>query len=170
MTDEKNPVGRPTNYTQELANEICEAIATSPDGLRKLCAANPHWPDRKTIWRWMFKHEEFSRQYARAKEFQVDCLAEEALEVAFDGSRDTYTDDNGKERCDHEWIGRSRLIVDTIKWQASKLKSSKYGDKVQATLTGKDGEPFSFSTNKEEVGALIDERISKMTEKAKEKA
>lgn len=125
--------GRPTEYNEELAEEICEAIATTDLGLGALCKLNPHWPEERSIRRWIYRHPFFSHAYARAKECQMDNLVEEALEIARNGSRDTYIDDNGKEKCDHEWVQRSRLIVDTIKWTACKLKAKKYGDKLQVS-------------------------------------
>lgn len=32
--------GRPSKFTQELADKICETIATSSKGLRAICAEN----------------------------------------------------------------------------------------------------------------------------------
>jgi hypothetical protein len=126
-----NPVGRPTSYNKELGDEICLAISTSVDGLRKLTAKYPHFPTISTICEWVIKNPEFSVQYARARAFQADFQADWAMEVALDGSNDTIIDENGNERCNHEWISRSRLIVDTIKWRASKLVPKVYGDKLE---------------------------------------
>ena len=82
---------------------------------------------------------EFSDQYARAREAQADKLAEEALQIADDGRSDTYVDGDGNVKTDTEVIQRSKLRVDTRKWLASKMAPKKYGDKVQAELTGAGG-------------------------------
>jgi hypothetical protein len=116
-------------YSEEIAEEICTEIATSTSGLEKLCKQNPHWPVRANIYKWCYMHPHFRDKYAQAKAMQVDWLAEEALEIAYNGSKDTYIDEKNKERCDHEWVNRSRLKVDTIKWYASKLAPKIYNDR-----------------------------------------
>jgi len=57
------------------------------------------------------------------------------LEVADDGRNDTYTDEDGNIRTDHDVIARSRLRVDTRKWLLSKALPKIYGDKIEATHT-----------------------------------
>ncbi len=116
-------------YSDEIADEICKTISTSHYGLHKLCQLNDHWPRAQNIYEWMFAHPSFRDNYARAKANQVECLIDDALNSASDGSKDTYIDDRGNERCDHEWVQRSRLKVDTIKWLASKLAPKLYGDR-----------------------------------------
>jgi hypothetical protein len=69
-------------------------------------------------------------------------MAEEILEIADDGTNDTYKDDNGNERTDQEVIGRSRLRVDARKWLLAKMLPKKYGDKIQQEVSGPDGEPL----------------------------
>lgn len=133
-------LGRPTDYNDEIAKEICRTLATSTDGITKLCNTIDHWPAKKTIYEWTYNNEDFRNRYARAKAFQVEWLVEAALEIAFDGSNDTYIDDKGKNKCDHEWVQRSRLKVDTIKWIASKLAPKLYGDKVVASSEPNDDE------------------------------
>lgn len=128
-------MGRPTKYTQELADSICEAISTTSKGLRAICAENNI--TTFTILKWLNENAEFSTQYARAKEAQADVLAEEILEIADDTSKDQMTiKKNGKNEVveNSEWINRSRLRVDARKWIASKLKPKKYGDKTETTI------------------------------------
>lgn len=124
-------VGRPTDYNDEIANEILETISSTPKSVRQLCREKENWPERVTIYRWTLKHKEFGSQYAQAKARQVDWFVEEALDIAYDGSLDTYIDEKGNARCDNEWVQRSRLKVDTLKWYASKLAPRVYGEKIQ---------------------------------------
>lgn len=130
-----NKGGAPSSYNKKIGDEICEAIATSRYGLRKICKDNPHLPTKSTIYRWAFENAEFRDQYARAKAFQVEWLVESAIEISEDSSKDTYIDDNGNEKCNNEWIARSRLRVDTIKWISSKLAPKIYGDKIETHQT-----------------------------------
>lgn len=124
-------IGRPTDYTPALAEEICETIACSEMGLKKLCNEHQHWPDKKTILKWVIKYPEFSHQYARAKALQIEAIVDEVLEIADDKSQDSIVDDDGKVSYDHEHINRSRLRIDTRKWLASKLAPKIYGDKIK---------------------------------------
>lgn len=130
---EKNKVGRPTIYTRELAQEICDAIASDSKGLKTLCKENVHWPHRNNIYKWLRKYPDFRCMYVQSKEDQIETLVDEILEIADDISHDTVTkiDDKGveKEVYNSEWVNRSRLRIDTRKWLASKLVPRLYGDK-----------------------------------------
>ena len=44
-------VGRPSKYTPELAQEICDAVASSTLSMKELCSAHEHWPVYENIWR-----------------------------------------------------------------------------------------------------------------------
>jgi hypothetical protein len=127
-----NPVGRPTKYTPELAEEICDAIACDSKGLRRLCNENQHWPARNNIYHWIKKYPDFRTRYAQAKEHQIESFIDEILEIADDTSNDTVikTNKDGQEYevCNSEWINRSRLRVDTRKWLAAKLCPKIYGE------------------------------------------
>jgi hypothetical protein len=114
------PAGAPTTYNEDIATEICTLIAEG-NSLRKI-AAMEGMPTLRTIMNWLNRHDEFVQQYARAKESQADAYEELMLEVA---------------RTEKD-VQRARLIVDTMKWTASKLKPKKYGDKVDYTTNGKD--------------------------------
>lgn len=146
MSEDEKKVGRPTVYTQELAEEICEEISCTDDSLEELCQRNPHWPDRRTIYRWRRKHPEFCHLYAQAKIDQIEVLVDKADDIAKDKRYDSELSDDGNERPNHEWINRSRLRVDLIKWKAAKLMPKLYGDKIQAEHSGKDGKPIQFES------------------------
>lgn len=131
-------MGRPSKYSDELADKICEEIASSNKGLAFIC--NELKINVVTVFRWINDDEEFRNNYARAREAQADFLADEILSIADDSSRDTKTvitkGGEPMEVEDTEWTNRSKLRVDARKWIASKLKPKKYGDKIEATLSG----------------------------------
>jgi hypothetical protein len=117
--------GRPTDCTDAMMSEICDTIGSSHLGLPTLCSINAHWPKYQTIFRWISENRNgFSDMYAKAKESQADFLTESILVVI--DKPETYIDDNGQERND---VGMLRLKVDAFKWQASKLRPKKWGDK-----------------------------------------
>ena len=128
--------GRPTRYTPKVAADICTRLAEG-ESLRAICRDGA-MPALRTVMGWLFdgEHEEFSQQYASAREVQAEVWADEIVSIADDSSSDVTTDKDGKEIVNHEHIQRSRLRVDTRKWVASKLLPKRYGDKIQHTGEG----------------------------------
>lgn len=102
---------------------ICDRIAQC-EPLHKI--AEVAGVSKGTLIVWL---ADFPDQYARAREAQADRFAEEILEIADDGSNDTYQTDNG-EQVNHDVIARSKLRVDARKWLASKMAPKKYGEKI----------------------------------------
>lgn len=132
--------GRPSEYTQEIADRICAQLAEGIS-LRTVCLGD-EMPDKATVFRWLRTNKDFCDQYARAKEESTDALAEEIIDISDDGTNDwmTITTAGGfeKEVVNHEVVNRSKLRVDTRKWIMSKMKPKKYGDKIDMTTNGKD--------------------------------
>jgi len=75
----------------------------------------------------------YPEQYASAHIARADTFADEILQIADDGSNDTYQTDDG-EVTNHDVIARSRLRVDARKWLASKMAPKKYGDKLDVVV------------------------------------
>lgn len=141
--------GRPSDYTPEMAAEICSRIA---DGMsvREMCTADD-MPDKKTVFRWLGVHEEFRHQYALACDARAEHMADEILDIADNGENDWMERTNGDGEnvgwtTNGEAIQRSKLRVDTRKWLLSKLQPKKYGDKVTQEHLGPNGGPVIFKT------------------------
>ena len=137
--DKKPKIGRPGLFTPELSVMICERIATSSLSMVNICKELNM--SVGTVIMWLTEThrnyiESFAKDYARAKEMQADWLADEIIQIADDGTNDTYTDSEGRERTNFDNIQRSRLRVDARKWVASKLKPKKWGDKLDVTSDG----------------------------------
>jgi len=126
----KHPGGRPSEYTEEMAKKICRAISTHPMGIRRICNLYPEFPSPCTIFEWRLDHAEFAEWYARAKQEQAEIMFDDMLDVALDGTSDWYTDSMGRKRVDNECVQRSKLIVDTYKYQCERLAPTKYGIKT----------------------------------------
>lgn len=138
------PAGRPTDYTQETADIICERLADG-ESLRTICD-DEDMPARSTVFRWLSLHKEFSDQYARAKEVQAEVLADELISIADDGRNDWMErkNEDGENigwRENGEALRRSALRIDTRKWVAAKLLPKKYGEKI-AVGGSKDMDPI----------------------------
>lgn len=131
-------VGRPTNYSQKLADEICHQLAQGLS-LRTVCKSE-EMPAISTVFNWFRTKKGFVEQYARAKQESADAMAEEILDIADDGSNDFMVITKGNKEYEvenKEVTNRSRLRVDTRKWIMSKMKPKKYGDKLDVTSNGK---------------------------------
>lgn len=122
--------GRPTRYSAAIGQEICDAIASSSKGTKRLCEDNSHWPCQDTLFTWLKKYPEFSEQYAQAKICQIELLVDEILEISDDASQDQYVNELGVLVPNSPAINRARLKVDTRKWLASKLVPKVYGNKI----------------------------------------
>jgi len=142
-TKQEVKVGRPSLYTQELADEICALLAEGKS-IRTICGLetekNHRFPCKSTIFNWLRTNKEFLAQYTRAKEESADALVDEMLDIADDGSNDLMTITKGNTEYEvenKEVTNRSRLRVDTRKWIAARLKPKRFGDKVDVTSDGK---------------------------------
>ena len=133
----KHTPGRPTVYSDKLAELICDRLAEG-ESLRAICR-DEAMPSTTTVKRWLRKDEEFRAQYVRAREDQAEHYLDEIIEIADDDSQDTSYGDSGP-KANTEWISRSKLRVDTRKWAMSKLAPKKYGDKM--ALTDGEGKPL----------------------------
>lgn len=114
-----------STFTQEIADRICERISDGED-LRAICT-DADMPGRSTVFRWLAANEDFAKQYALARELQGDALADDMLGVARKSAK-TKTE-----------VAARRLLLDTMKWRAAKLRPKVYGDKLELGGTGAGG-------------------------------
>ncbi len=131
--------GRPSIYSKELSNIICDRLILG-ESLRSICRDDA-MPNLSTVVDWIKSNNEFSAQYATARELQAELIIDEILDIADDSSKDVVNTDLGKI-VDQEVIQRARLRVDTRKWLIGKMYPKKYGEKITQEITGKDGKPI----------------------------
>lgn len=105
--------GRSSAYSEEVAGTICMEIMAGKS-LRLVCAMEG-MPAASTVYSWLRQYPSFVEQYTHAREVQADILSDEIIEIA-----DSETDPN-----------RARVMIDTRKWLASKLRPKKYGDRMR---------------------------------------
>ncbi len=134
----KHAGGRPTDYTQELADSICHLLSEGKS-LRTVCLSE-EMPDASTVFRWIRTNDEFQKQYARAKEESADAMFEEITDL---GDQAIRLSQEVKGPGANAVVQAVRLKADNLKWQASKMKPKKYGDKVDVTT---DGEKITGNT------------------------
>lgn len=110
--------GRPTDYTIEKAELICDLIAEGKT-LVHICALD-NFPRYSTVCRWLDVHKEFQDKYTRARQLQADYFADETVVIS-----DTEPDPQV-----------AKVRIDARKWHASKTAAKKYGDKIQQEHSG----------------------------------
>lgn len=119
----KRPRGRPTTYTQEIADEICRRLAEG-ETLRAIC--RDMGLAIGTVLGWVRDDRDgFAERYARARDIGYEVMADELIDIADGGSDD--------------WQ-RDRLRVDARKWLLAKALPKRYGDRV--TLAGDETAPL----------------------------
>lgn len=139
----KKSVGRPTKYTEELADDICERIAKG-ESLMQICDSGT--VDYSTVCRWLGERTTFHDKYAQARETQADFYADDIVRISDETSVEARHD--GEEvtlDLSSTAVARNRLRVDARKWYASKLAPKKYGDKT--TLAGDPENPMKVDVS-----------------------
>lgn len=128
----KKDKGRPSDYTKELGDAICEQLA---DGISlRTVLLGKGMPAGSTVFRWMRENEDFRKQYEAAKEESADALLEDMFDIADKSIEEAKKGDAKRAGAK---VAAHRLAVDTRKWAASKLKPKRYGDKLDLTSDGK---------------------------------
>lgn len=121
-------MGRPTDYSPEIADRFCDAIA---EGASISRACEPEdMPCDRTIYRWLASNDAFCQKYTRAREIRADFRAEEIVAIA--------------DCASPEDVQVARLRVDARKWLMGKESAKKYGDKT--TLAGDPDAPVVIAT------------------------
>jgi len=126
-------MGRPTIYTQAMADEICKRLA-SGNSLRSICEGKPrfdplvdedhhsHLPDISTVLSWALNPDHpFSNQYEKARASQAEYFTDEMRDLP-----EIYPTNTAM----------ARLVADNTKWISSRLLSGRYGDRVTTELVG----------------------------------
>jgi len=106
-------VGRPSEYSEEEGQQICEWIQDG-ESLQKYCEVTNRKP--ATIYRWLMRDEKFRAAYAHAMENRADTLVDQMLGIA-DGCLPTSM----------EAVKKAELQINTRKWCAERMRPSKWG-------------------------------------------
>lgn len=123
----------PHLYSPELGERICDLTAAGVT-MTKLCTLEG-MPTRMTLWRWLSGRVEgvppdFRERFNEARNLHLAFMASEILDIADDGSNDTYIDEKGNRRIDSDVIARSRLRVETRQWMLMALLPEQFAKKA----------------------------------------
>lgn len=109
--------GRPSGFTQEIADELCDRISCG-ESLKSILREDGK-PAESMVYRWLRENEAFREQYARAREEMAEADA------------DTVGDIGHRVLAGELDPQAARVAIDALKWSAGKRNAKKYGDKVQ---------------------------------------
>lgn len=125
--DGKGPGGRPSIYSQELAERICAQLVIGVP-LARICDQDG-MPDYSTVRKWEAEKPEFSALSARAKQDGTHFLADDCIRIADDNLIDP---------------ANKRIMVDTRLRLIGKWHKKAYGDHVTQEITDPQGNnPFA---------------------------
>lgn len=112
-------MGRPTLYTSELGERICDLVMRHPMSVDKICAKYADIPSPETIYKWRHKYVDFAEKYYVAKELQADVAAD-------------YMWDRVQEVDERpEAIAKAGLELKFVQWQNARL-APRWTDKKEA--------------------------------------
>jgi hypothetical protein len=139
-------MGRPPiPYNPEVADAICEMIATTALGLEDVLTevrkTFPETPGLSTVYKWLNSEPAFANNSARARELQgIGTVTRDSTK-------------NGKETRTSDNVERSKLIVQTLLKRAGQLAPKKYGDRL--IHAGDAENPVVHKIDREEVIAKL---------------
>ena len=110
-----------TDEVAEIQEKVITEIQTGRS-LRQVCG-DEGMPNFRTVQRWIVSDGSFAVRYARARTAQADTLFDrmEAVEEAVSaGTMDSHA---------------ARVVLDSMRWRASKLAPKVYGDRLDVSVT-----------------------------------
>jgi hypothetical protein len=146
----KREKGRPTKYTEILADKICERISNG-ESLLQICR-DEKMPGRSTIHKWLIeskadgtpKRPNFIDNYARATELRADVAFDEINEIA-DQTPEMIK--KTAEKKSSAMAQAQRLRVDSRKWTAARMFPKKYSERHVVTSEDAEGNTVPIAGN-----------------------
>ena len=130
QTKKEPTIGRPSLYTEELANEICVRLGLG-ESLRKICL-DERIPSMATVMTWLSRKPEFLEQYTRAREIQAETQFDELIDIVDQHPDLAHVVGKDGElievKFDSSYVAWMKLRVDTRKWTAARMAPKKYGE------------------------------------------
>lgn len=112
-------MGRPPEYNEEIAEEICERLSIGQT-LSSICNLEG-MPNYSTVWRWESSNENFRNKSAHARKIGTHALADDCIRIADDPMLDA---------------AEKRVRIDTRLRLLGKWNARQYGDKIEIENTG----------------------------------
>lgn len=129
----------PVRFSRALMEDICDRIARGQT-LSRICK-DDGMPTKGAVMQWVSDDlGGCTIRYENARLKQAMAWADELVDIADDGTNDTYVkiSKDGEEslQINVDVVQRSRLRVETRKWLLAKALPKVYGDKLDLTHGG----------------------------------
>jgi hypothetical protein len=142
----------PSKYERQIIDQILHLLADGYSLVRALEHVkddkknqNKHIPTRQAIVNWKMKNTEgFTEQYEEARISGLECRFDAIYEIANDTSKDYLMDKQGNPILNKRGdmilntvsVQSRRLLIDTMKWELSKMLPKKFGNHKSVEING----------------------------------
>lgn len=117
------PAGRPSKYDFNLCKEICDRVANG-ENIIAVLESDEKFPVWSTFRLWKNDNEELSTLYVKAQQDKSEAMLHE-MDKIWEGCRLGSYD-----------ASVANVLIQTLKWKASKFYPKMYGDKTQTEHSG----------------------------------
>jgi len=124
-------MARPSDYTIEMATEICEEVANGFN-IKTVLKSQERYPSFPTWCKWKRENDQLLNLYTRSIQDKAESVDEE-IDHIYDEIKAGNID-----------ASSGRILIDTLKWKASKYYPKMFGDKIDHTTGGEKMTPTTF--------------------------
>lgn len=127
--------GRPTLFSREAAEEICDRLAQD-ESLDSICS-DPHLPSTVTVYAWIRQYPAFRTAYKQARLDQSETIADSASDLR-----------------KSVWRGeidpaRARVMVSLIKWETACRNPAAYSERYRRDDVRESQRPYREYSDEE---------------------
>jgi len=122
-------MARPSEYDFKLCETICERI-TEGENIKYILDSKKEYPSFPTWCKWKRENPELLNLYVNAIQDKAEYLSDKIDEI-WEGCRIGQYD-----------ASVANVLIQTLKWKASKFYPKMFGDKVQNEVTVKQEQPL----------------------------
>lgn len=116
-------MARPSEYNFDLCEEICAEVANGFN-IKTVLSSKNEYPTFQTWCNWKREHKELFDLYIKSIQDKAESVEEE-LESIYDGLKAKEYDP-----------ATANVLIQTLKWKASKYYPKMFGDKIDHTTDG----------------------------------
>lgn len=116
-------MARITEYDYNLCLEICERVSNG-ENIKTVLNSNENYPHFSTWCNWKRLNDELNDLYTRSIQDKAESVDEKIDEIMLK-----------VENRQMDFMS-ARVLIDTLKWKASKYYPKMFGDKVDLTTKG----------------------------------
>jgi hypothetical protein len=147
----RKKMGRPTLYSDDLADDICDRLVNGGTTLRRICAEEG-MPTVSVVYNWRHTHPDFGEKFQEARRRQADMLRDEADEIRL--------------RLLEGTIEPSAAVVAlrNIEWNLARLRPDIFGEHVGLGI-GAPGQQLALTDKDQEAPAPAERSVGRPTDR-----